>query len=75
MNSYSACSSTDNFLSPIPISDWLIFCWENLMLHKKRTENDKTHFFDEKQKNAKKVCVNKSSILYSELTPLTQDTV
>ena len=45
------------------------------MLHKKSTENDKTHFFDEKQKNAKKLCVNKSSILYSELTPLTQDTV
>ena len=36
----------------------------------------KDNFFDEKQqKSAKKVCVNKSSILYSELTPLTQDTV
>ena len=25
--------SADNFLSPIPISDWLILCWGNLILH------------------------------------------
>ena len=29
-----AYSSTSNFLSPIPVYDWLIFCCENLMLQK-----------------------------------------
>ena len=33
-------SSTDNFVSPILVSDWLIFCCENLILHQKRNEND-----------------------------------
>ena len=54
-------SSTDIFLSPIPVSVWLIFCCGNLILHRKKNENDEnTFFFDEKQlKNAKKGCVNR----------------
>ena len=27
------CNSTDNFLSPIPVSDWLIFCGVNWILY------------------------------------------
>ena len=27
---------TDNFGPPIPASDWLIFCCENLILHQKK---------------------------------------
>ena len=47
-------SATDNFLSPVPVPDWLIFSYWNSILHqkkrKKRNENDKnTNFFDEKQ--------------------------
>ena len=26
-------SSTDNFLSPVPVSDWLIFCCWNSIIH------------------------------------------
>ena len=50
-------SFTKNSLSPVPVSDWLIFCWGNLILHQKRNKNDKyTISFHEKQlKNAKKV--------------------
>ena len=29
-------SSTGNFLSPIPVSDWLIFCCENSKLYQKK---------------------------------------
>ena len=36
--------STDNFLLPIPVSDW--FIWYFI---KKRNENDKNNFSDEKQ--------------------------
>ena len=62
MGSYFAYSSTDNFLSLIPISDWLIFCCVKLMLHKKRNQNDKHEFFAEKKQknNAKKsICKQK----------------
>ena len=39
-------SSTDNFLSPNPISDWFLFCCGNSMLHqKKEMEMIKTRFF------------------------------
>ena len=41
--------STENFLLPIPISEWLLFCCRNLILLKKRNENDEHNFFDEKQ--------------------------
>ena len=45
-------SSTDIFLSPILVSDWLIFFCANLITE---IENDKNKFFNEKQqKNAKK---------------------
>ena len=30
---FYTCSSTYSFLSPIPVSDWLIFCCGNLILH------------------------------------------
>ena len=36
MDPYSAYNYTDNFLSPIPISDLLIFYCGNLMLHKNK---------------------------------------
>ena len=36
-------SSTDNFLSPIPISDWLVCCYGYLI--RKRNENDDHNFF------------------------------
>ena len=54
-----ADSSTGNFLSPISVSDWLIFCCGNSRHQQKRNEdeNSKT-IFDEKQQNyAKKVFV------------------
>ena len=38
-------SSTSSFGLPIPVSDWLIFCSENLILHQKtktKNENDET---------------------------------
>ena len=58
-------SSTDNFSSPILVSDWLAFCW------KKSNGNDKNKFFDEKQQeNFKKKMWNSSSIVYSELVPV-----
>ena len=63
MDPYSANSSTNNFLSPIPISDWLIFCRGNLMLHKKKEMKITKHKFFEHFFN----------ILYSELAPLTHD--
>ena len=55
----SAYSSTDNFLSAIPISDWFIFCCRDLMLHKKGTENN-NFFFDE-------AWVNKISIVANSI--------
>ena len=30
-------SSTDHFLSPIPVADWLIFWWGNLIFHQKNS--------------------------------------
>ena len=52
-----AYNSTDSWKLPIHVSDWLILCCGNLILHKKRNENHKKHkFYNEKQqKNAKKV--------------------
>ena len=47
----SAYSSTDNFLSPIRISDWLIFCCENLIRYqKKEMKYDKNTIFDKNDK-------------------------
>ena len=46
--SYVAYNSPDNFLSPIPVSDCLIFSYGILILHQKRDENDKK-FFEWKQ--------------------------
>ena len=34
-------SSTDNFLSPIPVFDWLIFCCGNSILHQKKEKKKK----------------------------------
>ena len=52
-------SSTDNFLPHIPVSDWLIFCFGNSILHQKKTKMMKTDFLNEKTtKNASKVYVN-----------------
>ena len=56
MDAYCAYSSVDSFLSPIPVSDWLVFCFGSLMLHlKKEMKLIKTVFLDEEQpKNVKK---------------------
>ena len=36
-------SSTDNFWSPIPISDWLTSCCGNLIIYQKGKKNKKTN--------------------------------
>ena len=46
---WTAYSFRDNFSPLIPLSDWLIFCYKNLILFQKRGENDKKQSFDEKQ--------------------------
>ena len=43
-------SSTDNLLSPFPVSDWLIFCYGNSALHHKINENNKNKMFLMKSK-------------------------
>ena len=56
-NQYLTHSSTDNFGSPIPVSDWLIFCFGYLMLRqkKKKNENDKkTNFMMKSNKKMPK---------------------
>ena len=55
-NQYLTHSSTDNFGSPIPVSDWLIFCSGYLMLRqKKKNENDKkTNFMMKSNKKIPK---------------------
>ena len=57
-NQYLTHSSTDNFGSPIPVSDWLIFCSGYLMLRqkkKKKNENDKkTNFMMKSNKKMPK---------------------
>lgn len=43
-------SSSDNFLSLIPVSDWLIFYCATLILYqKKEMQMTKIKIFDEKQ--------------------------
>ena len=45
---------SDNFLSPIPVSDWLIFCGGILILYQKKKRTWKKHnFYDEKQQQEK----------------------
>ena len=56
-NQYLTHSSTDNFGSPIPVSDCLIFCSGYLMLRqkKKKNENDKkTNFMMKSNKKMPK---------------------
>ena len=52
-------SSTDNFLSPVPVFDWLIFCCANLILYQKRNDNDKKQFFWCNKKYLRCVCKHK----------------
>ena len=52
-DNYYIYSCADNFLSPIPVSDWLIFCCRNLTLHQKHD------FFDEKQHKNASECKHK----------------
>ena len=62
-------SSTDNFWSPIPISDWLISCCGNLIIYQKGKKNKKDKYFDEKQqKKAKKVKIKQRSLLWTRST-------
>ena len=35
-HSFYTAEASDNFLSPIPVSDWLIFCGRNLILHQRK---------------------------------------
>ena len=69
---FSKYSSTDNFLSPVPVSDWLIFCCGNSMLYQKKNENDKNTIFLMKNQMPKSISRYKV-IVYSKLTPLTHD--
>ena len=51
----------DNFLSPIPVSDWLNFCCGNsILIMKKGNANDKNTFLmkNNNNKNTKEVYVN-----------------
>ena len=53
---FVAYGSTDNFLLPIPVSDWLILCCGNLILHQKnKNKNDKNTIFLMKNNNNKKL--------------------
>ena len=54
-NFIQTCSSIDNFLSSILISDCLIFCCHYFILHQKRNENHKNTIFLMKSKKKKKV--------------------
>ena len=50
---FKKISFTDNFLTPIPVSDWLIFCCRKI-ISKKRNENDKNrNFMMKSNKNMK----------------------
>ena len=49
--------STESFLLPIPVSDWLIFCCGNLIVFKKRNENDKQINFEMKNNPQNKKCL------------------
>ena len=65
-------SSTDNYLSPIPVSEWLIFCCGNLTLTKKEMKMRKTQFslIEKQQKKCKKkYMLAGSCIAHSELSP------
>ena len=45
-----AYSSTDSFLSPVTVSDWLMFCCGNLILYQNRNENHKnTNYLKQQQ--------------------------
>ena len=60
------------FLPPIPLSGWLIFCCGNLILQqkKKKLKWQKQNFFDENQQKISNRCTyTYSSILYSGLAP------
>lgn len=43
-------NSSDNFLSPVPVFEWLIFCCGNLKFHSKSHENNKNPFFLKEKK-------------------------
>ena len=52
---------SNNFLSPIPVSDWLIFCGGILILYQKKKRTRKKHkFYNEKQQQekVKKACLH-----------------
>ena len=58
---YYTYISTDYFLSSLPLSDWLIFCFGKSfdMLYQKEMKIVETHLFDEKQEITKKQKQNK----------------
>ena len=56
-------SSSNNFLSVIPVSYWSIFCCRNsILLQKKNEKWWKRELFHEKQKNPRKVYVDTSMV-------------
>ena len=57
-------SSTGSFGLPIPVSDWLIFCSKNLILHQEKKEMKmiKHKFYDERQEKMPKSRYKKQSI-------------
>ena len=70
---FVACSSTDNFLSPILVSDQLIFCCGNLILHQKNeNKNDKNTIFLMKNNNNNQK-IDKSKYKHEVASLLTRD--
>ena len=66
-------SSTDSWKPPIRVSDWLIFCFGNLILHKKKRKWQKHKCYDEKQKKMSKKIIKALNNIFYELAPLTRD--
>ena len=70
MDSYSAYCVTDNFLSPISLSDLLILCSKNWILYKKKKWKWKNKFVDDKRKQCQKILCKekKHSLLWTHPT-------
>ena len=57
-----AYSCTDSFLSLLQVSEWLMFCSGNLILHQNRNENEKnTNYLKQQQQQQQQ---KKSKINY-----------
>ena len=50
----SSYISTDNYGSLTPVSDWLILCYGNLILHQKKRNGDEKKDFKSNEKKSQK---------------------